>query len=126
MASNDLVKLLLEHDRSAHVTPAVILAGTKSARKSSTFMTTMLGHDPDLNITEESFLALLRASQRNGQDGRAMVDVLLKYDKKVTFTDAICTRIEQCPYDEEWKQLVYKPREDDICDGLLRLCALGV
>lgn len=57
-----LVKLLLEHDPTAQVTPGIILASINSSRNPSTFMSTLLEHNPDLDITEDVLLTLLRKS----------------------------------------------------------------
>ena len=88
-----LVRLLLEHDRAIKITPALVLQVSKKAREAPSFMSALLEHDPDLSITAEVLLAIVE-SYRSDEATQRLVELLLRYGKKLIFTEEIRMTID--------------------------------
>jgi hypothetical protein len=57
-------------------------------------MTTLLEHDPNLDITEKVVSAITRSYLPN-DDKQRMVELLLRYEKKIEFNEEVRTAIDQ-------------------------------
>ncbi len=57
-------------------------------------MTTLLEHDPNLDITVKVVSAITRSYLPN-DDKQRMVELLLRYEKKIEFNEEVRTAIDQ-------------------------------
>jgi len=90
----ELVTLLLDHDKSVKVPLAVLLCQPCVLFGDLIpFINTLLEHDPELHIPSAAFSDLVRAIQPF--QGTQLAELLLKYNKKVDLTEDIRTAIDQ-------------------------------
>ncbi|KAL9076263.1 MAG: hypothetical protein Q9157_003710 [Trypethelium eluteriae] len=99
---HSLVKVLLEYDRLVNITPKLVREACDSP-DAAEFLAVLLDHNPELTISEDDFIALIESQEHiHGFDSiqsmkrrrgvKALddvVSVLLKYDRKVQFTDKV-------------------------------------
>ncbi len=79
-------------------------------------MTTLLEHDPNLDITENVVSAITRSYLPN-DDKQRMVELLLRYEKKIEFNEEVRTAIDQSFQGGRYKHLkalVYKLERKDM------------
>lgn len=57
-------------------------------------MTTLLEHDPDLYITGKVLSAIFRG-HRSDEDKQQLAQLLLRYEKRVNFTEEVRTTIDR-------------------------------
>ncbi|KAI9655980.1 MAG: hypothetical protein M1821_005041 [Bathelium mastoideum] len=99
---HSLVKVLLEHDKRANITPKLVRKACDSP-DAITFLTVLLDHDPGVTILEDDFIALLSSKDRRFDfDGQRevkrqedLISVLLKYNRKVAFTDEVRKAVDR-------------------------------
>ncbi|KAI9684613.1 MAG: hypothetical protein M1822_005701 [Bathelium mastoideum] len=99
---HSLVKVLLEHDKQANITPKLVHKACDSP-DAIAFLTVLLDHDPEVTILEDDFIALLSSkdrrfrfdNQREVKRQKDLISVLLKYDRRVTFTDEVREAIDR-------------------------------
>ena len=94
LSGHALVKLLLDHDKTVKTHVAVLFCHLSMIDNDYTaFMTTLLEHDPELHIPSDAFADLVKLT--TPFERMQLAELLLKYEKKVDFTEEVRTAIDQ-------------------------------
>jgi len=78
------VPLLLKHDKSIKITPAVLRAAIMSSINAQLFLRTLFEHDPTLSISQEDVVVMSKSMRPN--EAREKLQIFLEYGKTVEFT----------------------------------------
>ena len=90
----ELVTLLLKQDKTVKVPPAVLCGTSARYLDQVLYITTLLEHDPDLHITGEVLSAIV-SGRGSDEDKQRLAELLLRYEKRVDFTEEVRTAIDE-------------------------------
>ncbi|KAG9764079.1 hypothetical protein KCU73_g1119, partial [Aureobasidium melanogenum] len=90
----ELLRLLLNHDKTFKVSPKVIQQALLKSRFVYIFEI-LLEHDPNIGISAEIFLCMFGKDMGSEQRREKLIELMDKYNKKVVFTETIKGAIDR-------------------------------
>ena len=110
-----LVRLLLEHDKSAKITPPMVERALRYFDYSEPLIETLLEHDPTIKIGQDQVLSMIKGIGVYGEM-RQLVKLLVQHGKTVEFTAELKLALDemyQGHHAKDLKELFYKLKRKD-------------